>query len=303
VNPLTARLIACTAAEYHADPVTPGPSLSASIAHRLLSQSPHHAWWNHPKLNPAFEPEVSGAFDLGTAAHALLLEGQGPFAVIEADDYRSAAAKMAREVARAAGRIPLLRDQWPAVQAMVDMCHVQLAHHQATPAPFTAGKPEQTIIWTEDMGRITCRARLDWLADDYKTIDDYKTVSGSANPMVWTRNTIWALGHDVQAAFYCRAVKALTGIEPEFRFVVQETFAPYALSVIGLMPSAMAMARRKVEQAIGIWNECVNAGTWPGYVREVAYAEAPPWELAKLEERAYWQQQQAGDPDEGIDKL
>jgi PDDEXK-like domain of unknown function (DUF3799) len=296
------RFVACTAEEYHADPCDT-PSLSASIAHRLLTQSPHHAWWHHPKLNPAFTRDVSGAFDRGTAAHALLLEGEGKFAVIDADDYRTAAAKVAREVARAAGRVPLLRDQWPEVHAMVDMCRRQLLLHGAAPRPFTAGGPERTIIWTEDMGRVTCRARLDWLHDDFKTVDDYKTVSGSANPVVWTRNTLWALGHDLQAAFYCRAVKAATGIEPEFRFVVQETFAPYALSVIGLMPSAMAMARRKVEQAIAIWSECLHANAWPGYVREVAYAEAPPWELAKLEERAYWQQQQAGDPDEGIDKL
>src|SRR5262245_50563917 len=68
-------------AEYLADPC-PAPSLSASIAHILLSQSPRHAWEAHPRLNPHYEPEEAEAFDLGTAAHAYLLEGAEVFVTL-----------------------------------------------------------------------------------------------------------------------------------------------------------------------------------------------------------------------------
>ena len=65
-----------SAERYHRDP-TPGISLSASLAHVLLTQSAAHAAYKHPKLRPVdAEPEESRRMDLGTLAHALLL-GEG----------------------------------------------------------------------------------------------------------------------------------------------------------------------------------------------------------------------------------
>src|SRR3990167_1259095 len=84
-------------ADYIKDPA-PQPSLSASLAHVLLTRSPKHAWLAHPRLNPAWEPDESEARqDIGTIVHALLLEGDASrVVVIEAEDYRTKAAKEAR---------------------------------------------------------------------------------------------------------------------------------------------------------------------------------------------------------------
>ena len=61
------------AEKYHADPCMV-PSLSNSVAQILLSESPRKAWFSHPKLNTAFAEKEDGKFDIGTAAHAVLLE-------------------------------------------------------------------------------------------------------------------------------------------------------------------------------------------------------------------------------------
>ena len=53
---------------------TPTPALSSSIARKLLGYSPLHAWYAHPVLNPGGEREEKEAYDIGTAAHALLLD-------------------------------------------------------------------------------------------------------------------------------------------------------------------------------------------------------------------------------------
>src|SRR4030095_13276592 len=107
------------AADYHADPC-PEPSLSSSIVKMLCLESAAHAHYAHPRLNPAAIEENGEHFDIGTAAHALLLEGSKTIAIIDAKDYRTNAAKDARDVAYAAGLTPLLLARWTDVQAMVD---------------------------------------------------------------------------------------------------------------------------------------------------------------------------------------
>lgn len=271
-----------SAADYHRDPC-PTPSLSASLAHILLADSPRHAWWNSPRLNPAYERTQKKEFDLGNAGHAFLLEGRSGVVIIEMEDFKTKAAREARDAAYAAEKIPLIAERWADVQAMAESARAQLAEHEDPPIPLTNGTPEQTLIWRE--GDIWCRARLDWLHDDRRFVDDYKSTGGSANPDVWTRGPLFNNGFDVQAAMYLRGLKAVFGIDATFRFVVQETFKPFALSVIGLAPSALELAERKVKAAITAWKYCVETDRWPGYPTRCCWAEAPPWEEMRWGER------------------
>jgi hypothetical protein len=266
---------------YLADPVVE-PSLSASIAKTLLGYSPHHAWWEHPRLHAGYVPEESETLDLGTACHSFILEGDSAFIIIDAKDFRTNAAKDARDAARAAGKTPLLAHRWQSVQDMAHAVELQLAGFEDLPIPFTNGKPEQTLIWRE--GDLWFRARLDWLSTDRRTIDDLKSTAMSANPDVWGRS-IWSAGHDVADAFYRRGVKALFGIEARKRFIVVENTPPFELSVLSLDPEGQALADRKVARAVGLWKACVETDRWPGYPRRTCFVEVPPWEEARLMER------------------
>ena len=269
-------IYAMPASAYHADPC-PEPSLSASIAKLLCLSSPAHAHHAHPRLNAAAVEENGEHFDIGTAAHALLLEGAAAITVIDAKDYRTNAAKEARDIAYAAGRIPLLAARWADVQAMVGAAREQLVQHRdGGAAMFTDGQPEQTLIWRES--NVWCRARLDWLRPG--AIDDYKTTPhGSANPDSWTRS-LFGMGFDIQAAFYLRGLKAITGFDATFRFAVQEPQAPFALAVVALGPDALLLAEKKVLYALEHWRACLTAGEWPGYARRTCYASLPAWQEA-----------------------
>lgn len=275
-------LYTMTAAEYHADP-TPEPSLSSSIARELLANSPKHAWWAHPRLNPAYESEHKQAFDIGTAAHALLLEGESGCVIVDAKDWRTQAAKDQRDAAYAEHKVPLLAYRWQEVQDMVEAARRQLAKHEAKPTPFTDGKPEQTLIWKE--GAVWCRARLDWLHTDRRMIGDYKSTGVTANPDVWSRRALYGMGYDIQDAFYTRGLKKVFGIEAGFTFVVQETFLPYALSVIGIEPEALDLADKKVTHAIDLWGRCLKSGSFPGYPLKTCWASLPAWEETQWLER------------------
>jgi PDDEXK-like domain of unknown function (DUF3799) len=269
-------------AEYLADPVAAGPSLSASTIHTLLAQSPRHAWTAHPRLNPAYQAEEREAFDLGTAAHAFLLEGDDAFTLLPYPDYRTRAARDQRDEARRAGKVPLLENRWADVVAMATQAWRQIGLHPR-PRPLSDGRPERTLVWQE--GRIWCRARLDWLRLDTKGFDDYKTTSGSAHPDVWIRGSLFANGYDIQAVWYQRGIQAVFGHLAEPRFVVQETFLPHALSVIGLGPDVLTLATKKVLAALEIWEECLTTDTWPAYPARTCHATLPPWEEARWLER------------------
>lgn len=268
--------------QYHADPA-PEPSLSSSVAKLLIGQSPRHAWTAHPKLNPAYEDDRDTKFDLGNAAHDALLRGAGPFDVIAAPDWRTKMAKTARDQSLAAKRKPILQKDWTAVLGMVKAAREQIAAHTEAADAFTHGKAEQTLIWRE--GTVWCRAMLDWLPDTVgATLYDYKT-TGSANPDVWGARQLFDLGYDIQAAFYRRGYRAVLGVTPEFRFVVQENKPPFALSVVALSPGAMDMAERKVEAAIALWRRCMAEDRWPGYAGRIAYVEPPMWQETRWLER------------------
>ena len=107
------------AIDYHADPA-PQPSLSNSLLTTMLQGTPRHAWLAHPRLNPLFNPvKSSSTFELGDAAHALLLEGVDKAYVIDAPDWRKKEHREQRDRARAAGKVPMLPQQHDNALAMV----------------------------------------------------------------------------------------------------------------------------------------------------------------------------------------
>lgn len=272
-------------ADYHADNIAAVPSLSRSIAHLLCTTSPAHVWTAHPRLNPNYHPQEAEHFDIGSIAHDLLLnqDAEKRLVLVHKDDWRTKEAKEARAEARLAGNIPLLARHWDAVQAMVEAALKQLAAHDAVPPLFKDGMAEQTLVWTE--GDVVCRARLDFLHDGPSAVDDYKTTSQSANPERWSRS-LFGNGYDLQAAFYLRGLEAVTGAtDVPFRFFVQETYPPYAGSVVSLGEDVLTLAREKVEYAINLWRKCVAENNWPAYPTKVCYADLPAYEEARWLER------------------
>ena len=270
------------ATSYHADPC-PVPSLSSSILKIILAETPQHVWVNHPKLNPNFEAEEEDKFDLGKAAHSLMLGDPIKFAVLDFDDWRTKAAKEAKDAARAAGKLPMLTKNWERVNTMVAAGRAQLANHADASDAFTDGKPEQTLVWQE--GETWCRARLDWLADDRtRPFDDFKS-TGSANPEAFQR-IAYSLGSDIQAAFYRRGIRAVLGVkDPIFRFIVQEVEEPFALTAIELNEEAMDLADYQVDAGLARWRWCMERNEWPGYPARTCIIGPPKWRESQILDR------------------
>lgn len=273
--PVKQGIFSIVADEYHRDPC-PTPALSASIAKILLTQSPLHAKMAHPRLNPHHAPPEEARFDLGSAAHTMLLEhDSSPVVFIDASDWRTKAAQEARDKARLNGQFPVLEKYRAPLTDMVEIAQEAMAGSELG----TDGTPEQSIFWQEP--GTWCKARVDWHSADQKILMDYKTTE-SAEPEAFIRQ-IARMGYDTQAEFYLRGWKAVTGIDATFVFMCQEITAPYAVSFVSLSNAYREIAQGRVQTAIDSWTQALKLNRWPAYSHRIAYAEPPAWMLAQFE--------------------
>ncbi len=270
------------ASEYHAD--TDGPTLSSSISKILLAKTAMHAWLAHPKLNPDYKHDDDSKFDVGTAAHALFLEGENCMEIIDAPDWRTKAAREKRDAARLNGKIPVLQEKYTDVLEMANAATAAIHNcDDLSGMSMNDGGTEQTVFF--DIAGTQCRSRLDWLANDRSIILDYKTTENAA-PETCLRQ-ILNLGYDIQAAFYKLAVQSVTEKNPEFVFLFQEVEKPYACSLIGMPPAFIELGSRKVAIAAAMWEKCMKTGEWPGYGKRIFWAEPPIYAVARWDEYEY----------------
>lgn len=259
--------------DYHAD-CCPTPSFSQSIGKVLLDKSPAHARWQHPRLNPLYEPDNDRKFDVANVAHLLLLGRGRAITVIEADDWRSPKTRDIRDKLAAEGKLGVLRHHFERAADMVAVARQRLV---AMGLDMEWGDAEAVIAWRE--GDMWLRAMLDWLSADRLLIVDFKTTSASAAPLA-VETKMATDGWDVQAAMHERGLNVLDPANAGRRrhvFVCQEIDEPYELTVNEIDEAAMTMGRKRLALAVGIWARCMAANAWPGYPVEVLRPSYPAY--------------------------
>ncbi len=258
-------------ATYHAD-VCDTPSLSSSIAKLLLERPPYWAWAAHPKLNPEWKPaEPKAAFDIGSAAHALLLEEGAGIEMVEADNWLTKAAKEQRDALRVKGITPILTKDF---ERTLEMSRIASAFLKEYGIDVSKTDNECTMI--AEVDGVLCRTRDDIFLPG--RIIDYKTTGLSLD--VFNKQAS-KFGYDLQAAMYMRVAQEL-GEKCEWLFLVQETVAPYPVQMFRPTMEFMEVGTRKFEQALAIWEECLIVGDWPGYPKDIQLLDAMPWDLNDL---------------------
>ena len=269
--------------DYLADPCVL-PSLSSGAAHRIITTTPRHVWWSHPRLG-GHARESSSRTDMGSVAHELVLGNSDAIAIVDADDWRTKAAQTMGDEARAHGKYPVLRHKFHDAQQMALAAKAFVADSMYA-GVFDSGAGEATAIvqlseWT------WLRARPDWLNHDMRVCLHYKTTEGSAAPDPFVRWVLTSMGYDVSMAFYKLVLDRLSDEFREWSHVIllQEQKAPYCCSLITLSPAAWAIADSKVQRAILRWGMCMATDKWPGYGGQVHEAEPTPWQLAEAEQK------------------
>ena len=253
------------------------PALSSTGARQLLdSPARFHYAQSHPQPH-------KDAFDLGTAVHTKVLGVGHETIVLDFPDYRTKAARDARDEARAAGLVAISPAQARQVDAMAEAV---LAHPVARALFEQSGTPEASVFATDPATGVDMRARFDYLPDftvDEPWCVDLKTTGKSASPDEFTR-TVASFGYDVQQEWYLHAYGLVTGeFNPRMKFVVVETAAPHLVAVHELSDQFAQIGAARAQRARETYAECSASGEWPGYP-EHGPLEPPMWLIYEEEE-------------------
>lgn len=244
---------------YHAD----RDSLSVSGAKTLI-KSPAKFRWQQDN------PVHKDAFDFGHAAHAKVLGVGAEVVAIDVYSRRGKAWTEPAEAARAEGKVPLLRKDADAVDAMAD----KLSEHTLAMALLSEGRPEVSAYAIDDRTGVMRRGRFDWLNEDM--LVDYKTCLSSESRQFGSAAA--KFGYDMQAAWYLDLARDNDLTPRGFVFIAQEKEPPFEVACIQLDPEAVNAARALNDRALEMFRDCTEAGIWPGHTpHRIVAAEVPGW--------------------------
>lgn len=259
-------------AEYHA-----WPALSAGGAWTLATECPA-LYWHRSPFNPNAEcGKPARHLDIGTALHLAALEQERFYDRIEvvgADDWRTQAARDARDRARETGKVPLL---WKD-QELIEKLHDALRRNKHAAELLHGAATEVSYFWDADS--TPCKARADVLRDD-DVIADLKS-STSAAPEHF-RKQAWNFGHFMRVPFYCDGYEATTGKRIKaYWFIVVSTEEPHLVTTCRLDDRAIEWGRLKIRRALTLFRECMKRGVWPPYEQGPVTLSLPSWAEYRL---------------------
>ena len=283
------------AEDYHGNPdLLPGPSLSSSGAKTLLTKSPLHFWHGSP-MNPARVETQKSHFNVGKAAHDLILlpDRWEEFYHVTPEGFSRAATKrFAAEIAEAdaaqeSGRVVLSFDQARTVDAMASA----IKRNPDAVAALSNGVAEETLAWQDGQTGVWLRARPDFRPNSILTksavmvVSDLKFVAEThASPDGFSK-AIHNFGYHQSAAFYMDGIKAVYGHYPtHWVHIVVEKEPPHCVSLYVLPGEDIERGRVLNRRAINLFARCLDRGKWPGYADAPMPVGLPGWARARIDD-------------------
>lgn len=299
------------AADYHSDSFGDVPTLSRSVAHALITDSPRHAAASHLRLPGMKKRRATKEMDQGSLVHALLAGDVKDLSIHDVPDWRGKRADI-RDAAREDGKTPIrLSDYKAAEDACVilrpEICRVveELLVNQGVDLGgrnlrWEDFAHELVVLWTESdlyagdarrAWRARCRARLDLFLAAFGVILDFKIMgsgsAGEADSEAFIRRiNNWREPLGIQAGCYPRGVEAaipeLAG-RTQFIFLRIEVYPPFSVVPI-LVPEGMrSLGEARWLRGVAGWAKCLASGVWPGPGPAVAHVES--WAAEREMER------------------
>lgn len=264
---------------YHGD-ICEGPSISSSGLRTIETKSPAH-YWCTSALNPERVPqEPNEAFDLGKAAHTLLLSEGGfaeQFVVSPYDDFRTKAAQQWRDEVRSFGRVVITEKMLDQIRGMAK----SLSQTPEIAAGLFDGLVEHSIFWQDTRTGIWLKSRPDVIPRADAVLVDLKTTT-DASPRAVDR-TVADYRYDVQGWLAAEGMRQVAGITvTEFLLVFVEKTPPYAVTITMVDPGFMELAGRHTRRALDTFAACLKSGEWPSY-GPLRTTYAPDWMVKHAE--------------------
>jgi hypothetical protein len=290
--------------DYFAPDICRGPSISSSGLRTIWSQGPAAWWWTSP-LNPNAPPPASkDCFDLGRAAHTLLLGESGfyeTFAIRPAmwPDWRTKAAQEWRAEMTALGFTILTPENIEQIRGMAGLLPGQsampesgLANSRLVQQGLLAGAVETSLFWIDKKTGVWLKARPDVIPRSSGLFVDLKTHK-TQDPM----KAIFENGYHAQAALIAEGAIEVLGVERsqiDFIDLFVQTVPPFRVTPIHFNPYSapapggtevidlMAIGVEQNRAALDTFARCLKTGEWPAADGQDRQAKMPKWYADKL---------------------
>jgi exodeoxyribonuclease VIII len=241
---------------YHA---APGVSKSGLD---LIAHNPAAYIWNR---SAPVDEEKTGALDMGTALHCLLLEPlEFDRRFIKAPEFnrrtKDGKAEEAAFLAECAdtGKIVLSAEDWRKLDLMAQSVS---AHPVASWLLSQPGKAEQSIFWTDEETGELCRIRPDWMLTEQPIIVDVKKVDGLDR---FERHAEEFRYH-VQDAMYSDGYYHHFGTWPRFLFLIVSSSISagrYPVDVVELEPDWKQSGHELYRRDLNTYHQCRQNDDW-----------------------------------------
>lgn len=251
--------------QYHADLLTDFETLNQSTAHLIVSRCERVAWAQHPRLG-GHARTTTPDMELGTIIDEVLLGDCERLTAIDFDDYRTNAAKAARDAALAANKIPVKRAK---LADLVDVAKGLAKSLEYAGISFANMQTQVAVLWEEKASNgntVQCRGLLDMFDLRRTEIVDLK--SGKNNHPDQVPIKMVKYGYALQAAAYTSAVEhlypTLVG-RVTYSNVWIESDWPHVAYTTEPDGEVMQYGRIMWQRAIDRWEVALRTNKWPGY--------------------------------------
>lgn len=261
------------------------PRLSATVADRLLRKGARACWARHRLLGGMQKPSTTSQIE-GRMWHAALLEESHDVVGLDFGDFKTAAAREARDEVLSEGKLPTTKDK---LEALKPAC-IRIQESMAEYGLYLDGDKEVRIEWEEYAGSdknetVHCSGYIDQCKPHQ--ILDLK--SQKTEPTFGEAIRHIESGHSLlqQPAYSEGAWQTFDGSnEPEmieFIYVFFQTEEPFEVLPVTLDGSFRELAMIRWRRAVEQWNQCMTGGTeskyWPHLADSITPISAPGYAL------------------------
>ncbi len=243
--------------EYHQR-----PEYSTSML-KLLPDDPETFNGRHILKLPDFQFKSTKFTDLGTAAHAMILQDTPP-PIIPADVLSESGARQGGAwkdfAADHEGEVWLKESEAEPLKWAMESLSTTRKARTLLDMP---GLTEQSVFWMSDIGNFPMRGRLDRLvgtAEKPLILDLKLTSNSSPEKFFWHARD---MGYHYQAASYMWAVREVLGVEPVgFVFIVGEYDVPYRWFTYKATEAFLDAGWMALRESLAVLKERLESNNW-----------------------------------------
>lgn len=263
----------CFVADMPNDAYHSYPEGVSSSGLKEVLRSPAHYFFRE-------QTEPTRAVEIGTAIHTALLEPErfkSEYVLLRGVKDRRASEY--KEAVKVHGSELVLTGK--EADNVAGMQEAVLSNPLMSSRLNGKGWRELSLLVREPETQVLVRVRFDLLLEDGYIVDVKKTQD--ARPEAFSR-AIDSYGYDLSAALYIDALKWATGEDATFEFAAVEEKLPHAHKLYQPCATTLEEGRRKYKEALAIFAECTESGSWPSLSCDTPEViSLPSYRLAQIE--------------------